>query len=212
MALFLVMSFAGQLTGGHCNPAITTSLLISKGNKITPIIAVVYIVSQYVGAIAGGGIVYALIDAYTCPNPYTSSETLAQAFGGELMGSFFVCLFLLIIVHDTTTFLRSNFWNYILVPIVFYIAREYFFACIVELLLRLMDWTQLLFSPCNFFMVLSMMIGSLFLPIGFIFLGPSLERFSRAFFSIISSCLYLLDGKLKNDLFLLIFFMFFTLI
>ena len=50
------MSFAGQLTGGHSNPAITTSLLISKGNKITPIIAAVYIVSQFCGAITGGAI------------------------------------------------------------------------------------------------------------------------------------------------------------
>ena len=56
LALFLVMSFAGQLTGGHCNPAITVSLLISKGNKITPIITVVYIISQFAGAFVGGGI------------------------------------------------------------------------------------------------------------------------------------------------------------
>ena len=133
MALFLVMSFAGQLTGGHCNPAITTSLLISKGNKITPLIAAVYIFSQFLGAIAGGGIginhwilVLGLIDYFTCPMPAVVGETNVQAFGGEIVGSFLVTLFLLIIVHDTTTFLRSNFWNYILVPVVFYIAREYF--------------------------------------------------------------------------------------
>ena len=56
MALFLVMSFAGQLTGGHCNPIITLALLISRGNKMTPKIAFVYMCSQFAGAIAGGGI------------------------------------------------------------------------------------------------------------------------------------------------------------
>ena len=76
MALFLVMSFAGQFTGGHCNPIITLALLISKGNKMTPKIAVVYMCAQFVGAIAGGGIgklilklVFGLIDAFTCPIP-----------------------------------------------------------------------------------------------------------------------------------------------
>ena len=123
MALFLVMSFTGQLTGGHCNPIITLALLISKGNKMTPKIAAVYIVAQYVGAFAGGAIVYGLIDTFTCPIPSAVGETLMQAYGGEILGSFIVCIFLLIIVHDTTTFIRSNFWNYVLVPVVFYIAR-----------------------------------------------------------------------------------------
>jgi glycerol uptake facilitator-like aquaporin len=53
-ALFLCLCFSGQLTGGHCNPAVTTTLLISKGNKINPFIALIYISSQFVGALVGG--------------------------------------------------------------------------------------------------------------------------------------------------------------
>lgn len=56
LALFLVMSFAGQLTGGYSNPAIALALTISKGNKISPKIGAVYIMSDFLGAIAGGGL------------------------------------------------------------------------------------------------------------------------------------------------------------
>lgn len=60
-ALFLVLCFSGQLTGGHCNPAVTLSLLISKGNKITWPVALAYVVSQFLGAITGGAIAYGLV-------------------------------------------------------------------------------------------------------------------------------------------------------
>lgn len=60
-SLFLSLCFSGQLTGGHCNPAVTVTLLISKGNKITIKIALVYIVSQYIGALLGGLISWAIV-------------------------------------------------------------------------------------------------------------------------------------------------------
>lgn len=60
-ALFLVLCFSGQLTGGHCNPAVTLSLLISKGNKITWSVALAYTISQFLGAITGGAIAYGLV-------------------------------------------------------------------------------------------------------------------------------------------------------
>ena len=60
-ALFLGLCFSGQLTGGHCNPAVTMTLLITKGNKITAKIAAIYIVSQYIGAFLGGLISWAII-------------------------------------------------------------------------------------------------------------------------------------------------------
>ena len=40
------------------------------------------------------------------------------------MGSFLYTLFVLIIMNDNTTFVKSTFWNYCLIPIVFYIIRE----------------------------------------------------------------------------------------
>lgn len=68
-ALFLSLCFAGQLTGGHCNPAVTLTLLISKGNKITIIVAFAYVIAQYSGAIGGGMLAWVLIDDFTVPIP-----------------------------------------------------------------------------------------------------------------------------------------------
>ena len=68
-ALFLALCFAGQLTGGHCNPAVSITLLISRGNKITFIVAIVYILAQFLGAILGGFLAYVLIDNWTVPQP-----------------------------------------------------------------------------------------------------------------------------------------------
>jgi len=66
-ALFLSLCFAGQLTGGHCNPAVTISLLISRGNRITFIVAFNYILSQFIGAIIGGVLAWTLVDDFTIP-------------------------------------------------------------------------------------------------------------------------------------------------
>ena len=74
------MSFAGQLTGGYSNPAIALALVISKGNKITPKIGLVYALANFLGSLAGGGLgiiynnsVYVLIFDFDCPNPQTTT-------------------------------------------------------------------------------------------------------------------------------------------
>ena len=137
LSLFLVMCLSGQLTGGHANPIVTLALLINRGSRITPLIAIAYIVSQFLGSFAGGAVAYAVVANFACaePNPaYLKSffnestyqiSTEAQTFGAEIIGSFFFILFLLVIVNETTTFLKSNFWNYLLLPIIFFICREY---------------------------------------------------------------------------------------
>ena len=62
--LFLILCYSGQLTGGHCNPAVTLSLLITKGNKITPLVFVVYALSQFAGALLGGLIAWPLVSDF----------------------------------------------------------------------------------------------------------------------------------------------------
>lgn len=123
LSMFLVMCLCGQLTGAHANPIITLALMMTKGTKINVIYGVVYIVSQFAGSFAGAATAYGVIDKFECARP-SSGYTEAQAFGGEIIGSFLFILFLLIVVNETTTFLKSNFWNYILVPIIYYISRE----------------------------------------------------------------------------------------
>ena len=50
------MSFAGQLTGGYSNPAIALALMMSRGNKVSVKIGAVYMISEFLGAIAGGAL------------------------------------------------------------------------------------------------------------------------------------------------------------
>lgn len=54
MTLFVCLCFVGQLTDAHCNPAVTLSLLVCKGKNVSYLMAVIYIISQYLGAIVGG--------------------------------------------------------------------------------------------------------------------------------------------------------------
>ena len=67
--------------------------------------------------------VLVLIDYFDCPDPQ-GEITQLRALGGEVLGGFIISIFVLIIVHDTTTIIRSILWSYILIPIVYFIARE----------------------------------------------------------------------------------------
>ncbi len=60
LIMFLTFVISGQMSGGQGNPIITIALLFMKGSNVTPLNAMVYIVTQFVGAIAGGaiGIIY----------------------------------------------------------------------------------------------------------------------------------------------------------
>lgn len=42
----------------------------------------------------------------------------------QIFGTFFYTLFVLIIMNDHTSFVKSTFWNYCLIPVVSFIARE----------------------------------------------------------------------------------------
>jgi glycerol uptake facilitator-like aquaporin len=126
--LFLILCYSGQLTGGHCNPAVTLALLITKGNKITPLVFVVYALSQFAGALLGGLIAWPLVTNFNFeseadPNAPNFALLQLRILLGQIVGSFLYTLFVLIIMNDNTTFVKSTFWNYCLIPIVFYIIR-----------------------------------------------------------------------------------------
>ena len=129
LIMFFVLCLCGQITGAHANPIITLALMFTKGTKINLIYGAIYIVSQFLGSFAGAAtgrrdiiIAYGVVDKFSAARP-VKGYSEAQTFGGEIIGSFLFILFLLIVVNNTTTFLKSNFWNYMLVPIIFYICR-----------------------------------------------------------------------------------------
>ena len=79
-ALFLCMSFAGQLTGGHVNPAVSLVFLLSKGNKVTPLVFTAYLFSQYIGAILGCLIGYFLVLNFDAPTAYIDNGDVGHMF------------------------------------------------------------------------------------------------------------------------------------
>jgi glycerol uptake facilitator-like aquaporin len=56
LAMFYAFIIAGQLSGGHGNPSITIALMFTRGAYITWFKAIIYIISQFAGAIAGAAI------------------------------------------------------------------------------------------------------------------------------------------------------------
>jgi hypothetical protein len=56
LSLFLAICWCGQISGGHCNPAVTTVFIMKKNSEITFPIAMMYMVSQTVGAFLGCGV------------------------------------------------------------------------------------------------------------------------------------------------------------
>jgi glycerol uptake facilitator-like aquaporin len=53
MSLFLAICWCGQLTGGHCNPAVTTVFIMKKDSAITLKVGLIYMGSQVAGAFLG---------------------------------------------------------------------------------------------------------------------------------------------------------------
>ncbi|XP_017926024.1 aquaporin-5 [Manacus vitellinus] len=62
----LVQAF-GHISGAHINPAVTIAFLV--GNQISLPRALLYVLAQLVGAIAGAGILYGVTPANTRAKP-----------------------------------------------------------------------------------------------------------------------------------------------
>jgi glycerol uptake facilitator-like aquaporin len=128
LIMFLTFVISGQLSGGQGNPIITIALLFMKGSNVTLLNSIIYIVTQFVGAIVGGaiGIIYFIffigygsISNFVCAIPLVNTP---RTFGGELLGSLLFVIMYLIIISASTKF-ENNFWAYITVPCAFFISK-----------------------------------------------------------------------------------------
>jgi glycerol uptake facilitator-like aquaporin len=54
--MFYAFVIGGQTSGGQGNPIITIALIFTKGSNVTILNSIIYIVSQFMGAIVGGAI------------------------------------------------------------------------------------------------------------------------------------------------------------
>jgi aquaporin TIP len=90
LAIGIMVTNLGHISGGHFNPAITFGFLVTR--RITPLLAVIYWVSQLLGAIAAAFILRylaskAAVGFGAAPAPHTTD---AKAFVLELILTFFL--------------------------------------------------------------------------------------------------------------------------
>ena len=128
MVFFISTCLSGPLTGAHCNPATTIALLLVHNSKLNKRTALVYIVSQVIGAIAGGAVAYGLVPYFNFDEqaPATSNIRalleLRIAFA-QIAGTFMLCLFVLIHSNEKTSFFKATFWIYLSTAIIFFVVR-----------------------------------------------------------------------------------------
>lgn len=84
-------------------------------------------ISQFLGALAGGAIALGLVPAFNFQERDSENSLISvievRILLGQIFGTFIYTLFVLIIMNDHTSFVKSTFWNYCLIPIVSFIAR-----------------------------------------------------------------------------------------
>jgi aquaporin TIP len=96
LAIAIMVSALGHISGGHFNPAVTFGFLITK--RIEPLLAVVYWVAQLAGAAIAALLLKALLpsaatEAVQLGVPATGHGVGAgAAFGLEAIGTFFLVL------------------------------------------------------------------------------------------------------------------------
>ncbi|KAJ9146929.1 hypothetical protein P3X46_029142 [Hevea brasiliensis] len=89
--IFILVYCTAGISGGHINPAVTFGLLLAR--KLSLVRAVAYMVSQCLGAIAGAGLVKAVMkDDYNSlgggVNSVSSGYSKGTALGAEIIGTF----------------------------------------------------------------------------------------------------------------------------
>ena len=109
----VAMAYAiGPISGCHINPAITIGMLVAK--KITVADAIGYIIAQFLGAVAGAGILYTIISGRNDFEGLKEWALGSNGWGEGYLGNYsttaafiteaaMTCLFLLVIFATTST-------------------------------------------------------------------------------------------------------------
>jgi aquaporin Z len=80
LVIAVMVSAAGPISGGHINPAVTLGFLVTK--RIEPLLAIVYWVAQF-----GGAVLAALLLKWVIPNGAESASNLGVPALGSGIGS-----------------------------------------------------------------------------------------------------------------------------
>jgi aquaporin TIP len=105
LAIAVMVSAVGHISGGHFNPAVTAGFLVTR--RITPKLAVVYWITQFGGAVAAALLVKWLIpgDALAIGVPRVDSVTAGEAAVLEAVTT----IFLVWVVFATAVDPRGTF-------------------------------------------------------------------------------------------------------
>ena len=99
-----------HVSGGHINPAVTIGCLVSR--KISIVRAILYVVAQMLGAIAGAGILYGVTPMAGSDglgvNGLQGSVTAGQGFGVEFMITFVLVLTVMASTDTNRTDLKGS--------------------------------------------------------------------------------------------------------
>lgn len=105
-ATSVVYSPLGQRSGGHINPSVTIGFLFLK--KILPLDALCYIIAQFLGALMGASIVYALLVINVSWNDAVIVGTTKPGLGLSITIAFALEIFITWLLMLTILFVSNN--------------------------------------------------------------------------------------------------------
>ncbi|KAL6846045.1 hypothetical protein ACP4OV_023493 [Aristida adscensionis] len=117
--IFVLVYCTGGVSGGHINPAVTFGLFV--GRKLSAVRALLYIVAQCLGAIAGVALVKAIVGGPGFEmlgggaNMVSPGLSVGAAFAAELLGTF-VLVYVVFSATDPKRTARDSFIP-VLVPL-----------------------------------------------------------------------------------------------
>ena len=99
--LAVMVTAFGHISGGHFNPAVTAGFLITR--RIEPILGMVYIISQFVGAVIAAALLRAVFDDAKADAVGLGAPRLGEGVSiGEGFAAEIVLTFLLVLVFFAT--------------------------------------------------------------------------------------------------------------
>ncbi|KAI8816972.1 aquaporin-like protein [Fimicolochytrium jonesii] len=113
LALAVFVSVSANISGGHLNPAVTLALLVARA--VSPITALLYIIAQMLGAVAGAGLYLATMG--TAHADHLGITTPTNFDGGNVYLFEFILTSVLMLVVFATAVHGSIQGHVVLAPI-----------------------------------------------------------------------------------------------